>query len=475
MRHRRGTSRQQTTLFPVMLDEVVAEDALVRVVDSWVGSLDMKALGFQKAQPQALGAPPYDPADLLKLYVWGYLGAVRSSRSLERECHRNVECMWLLGGLKPDHKTVANFRRDNVQSLLAVCAAFVQFARNQRLIAGTTVAVDGSKFRAVASRKAVMGKRELTAQAQRNAREIEQYLKLLDTQDEQEAAQAQPRAEDVRRALEQLQQERKEIQADVQRLAESGATTFVKSEPQAHAMPSLQQAPGYNLQTAVETQSHLIVAHEVTNAVSDQRQLSPIAQAAVQALGQPCTVVADAGYANGEQIKELDDKGITTFVAPKRSPNSHGGGKLYDRTAFTYDAQNDHFTCPAGKLLVRKGVHHRDKLVIYAARSKDCAACVNKPQCTEGKRRQVHRHLHEEALEANAKRVAEQPQMMKLRRQTVEHPFADLKHRILGNARMLLRGLEGASAEFSLAVLAYNLKRVFNLKGANWMRRAVQG
>ncbi len=187
MAHRRGENRQQAALFPVMLDELVESASLVRVIDAWVGSLDLAKLGFGKALAQRMGTPPYDPADLLKLYIWGYLDAVRSSRALERECHRNVECMWLMGRLAPDHKTIADFRRANAQPLVAVCAAFVQFARVQRLIAGTTVAIDGTKIRAVASRKAVQGRRDLQAQAKRNAEEIERYLKLLDSEDAQAA------------------------------------------------------------------------------------------------------------------------------------------------------------------------------------------------------------------------------------------------------------------------------------------------
>jgi transposase len=471
MGHRRGESRQQTALFPVMLDELVADDALVRVVDAWVDSLDLKALGFQKAQAQVLGAPPYDPADLLKLYIWGYLSALRSSRGLERECGRNVECMWLLGRLAPDHKTIAEFRRTNTQALVAVCAAFVQFARAQRLIAGSTVAVDGSKVRAVASRKAVVGRRQLVAQAERNAREIEQYMKLLEDNDQREAGQ-QRAGGDVRRTLDQLQGQQQAIQADLQRM--QGGNTLVRSEPQAQAMRSLGSAPGYNLQTAVETQSHLIVAQAVINEANDQRQLAPMAQAASQALGQPCTVIADGGYGNGEQLAKLEDDAMTSYVAVKRSANSHGGGTLYDRSAFSYDRESDSFTCPAHKILVRKKVNRRDKQIVYTAHPQDCAACPNKPQCTQSKARQVTRHLYEDALQANASRVAEQPQMMALRRQTAEHPFGTIKNGILGNARLLMRGLQGAQAELSIAVLVYNLKRVFNMKGAHWMRAALQ-
>jgi transposase len=279
MGQRRGESRRQAALFPVMLDELVAQDGLVRVVDAWVGSLDVKALGFGKAQAQVMGAPPYDPADLLKLYIWGYLSAIRSSRALERECHRNVECMWLLGRLAPEHKTIAEFRRSNTQALVAVCAAFVQFARSQRLIAGATVAIDGSKIRAVASRKAVVRKQELTQQATRNAQQIEQYLQLLDTQDRQEAGSA-PRAQDVRRALDQLQRQQAQVDAQVQQLAQRSGSTLVAAELEAQVMGhALNFAPGYNLQTAVESQSHLIVAHEVTNEANDLRQLQPMAEA----------------------------------------------------------------------------------------------------------------------------------------------------------------------------------------------------
>lgn len=475
MGHRRGESREQAALFPVMLDELVGQESLVRVVDAWVGSLDVAALGFGKARAQVMGAPPYDPADLLRLYVWGYLNAVRSSRALERECQRNVECMWLLGRLAPDHKTIAQFRRTNTQALVAACAAFVAFARAQRLIAGTTVAIDGSKIRAVASRKAVVHKKDLAEQAQRNARQIEQYLQRLDTEDQQDGA-TWARTQDVRRALEQLQGQQAQVKAQLERLQQSRGHTAVQGEPDAQVMGHATHfAPGYNLQTAVESQSHLIVAHEVTNEANDQRQLQPMAEAASRALQQPVTAVADAGYANGEHIAALDAKGITSYVAVHRAVNSQGGGTLYDRTAFSYDRDADRFTCPAGKPLQRKQVQSKDKLVIYAARADDCAACPSKPRCTVAAQRFVSRHLYEDALQANAQRMAQRPDMMQLRKQTVEHPFADLKHRILGNARLLMRGLQGASSELSLAVLAYNLKRASNMKGITWMRQALQG
>jgi transposase/type II secretory pathway component PulM len=475
MGHRTGQDRKQAALFPVMLDELVVQDSLVRVVDAWVASLKMKELGFGKAQAQVMGAPPYNPADLLKLYLWGYLNAVRSSRALERECKRNIECMWLLARLAPDHKTIAEFRRTNTEALVAACAAFVQFARVQKLIAGSTVAIDGSKIRAVASRKAVLNKQQLGEQAERQAWQIEQYLKTLDAQDQHDSA-GDVRTQDVRRALEQLQGQQAQVQAQLERLRQSRGNTAVGGESDAQVMMMAgHSAPGYNLQTAVESQSHLIVAHEVTNQANDLRQLQPIAEAASRALVQPITVVADAGYANGEHIARLDDQGITSFVAVSRGVNNQAGGTLYDRAAFTWHEQGGYFICPAGKSLKRKQISNKDKAVIYAARAEDCGVCASKPHCTSAEQRLISRHLYEHALQANAQRLAERPEMMQLRRQTVEHPFADIKHRILGNARLLVRGLSGASGELSIAVLAYNLKRAFNMKGSHWMRAALRG
>jgi transposase len=473
MAHRRGIDREQAALFPVMLDEAVPRDALVRVVDEWIGTLSMEALGFAKARPQVRGAPPYDPADLLKLYVWGYLNGVTSSRVLERESHRNVECMWLTGNLKPDHKTISEFRRTNKQALVAVCAAFVDFARCQKLVAAT-VAIDGSKIRASASRKAVIGQRQLAEQARRNAQEIERYLAILDEQDERESREHHPSSQDVRRALRELQAQREAIRSQVEQVAASGSSTLVTSEPEAKVMPSLNHAPGYNLQAAVDTQSHLVVAHEVVNTPSDRRQLTPMALAAKQALGELKAVVADAGYSNAEQIATVQKQGIQTFVAEQRSGNSREGGTLYERGDFQYDVQSDSFTCPAGKTLRRHKVHQVGKQVIYMARANDCGACPNKGQCTTGRQRSVSRHLYEEALQANQQNLQHHPHMMQVRRETVEHVFGTIKH-WMPQLRLRLRGLSGAAAELSLAVLAYNIKRVFNLKGSAWMQQAVQG
>jgi len=290
-------------------------------------------------------------------------------------------------------------------------------------------------------------------------------------QDTSQNVQPQTKAHDVQRALRQLRERQAAIQEGIEQLANNRSSALVQTEPEAKLMKSL-HGPGYNLQTAVEATSHLIVAHEVVNDVSDRSQLQPMAEAANQVLQTSCTVVADAGYSNGEQIAKLQDKGVTCFVAPNRAIKTQGDGTLYDKRAFNYDEKSDTRQCPMGKTLTRKSRNRQDKMVVYAAEPQDCQVCASKGKCTVAKQRFVSRHQYEQALEDNATRLAARPQMMCLRRSTVEHPFGTIKTQILGNARLLMRGLEGARAELSLEVLAYNLKRVFNMRGGNWMLQA---
>ena len=473
MAHRRGESRTQAALFPVMLDDLVAPDALVRVVDAWIGTLNLTSMGFSKTQPQRMGRPPYDPADLLKLYVCGYLNGVRSSRALERECRRNVEVMWLLGRLAPDHKTIAEFRRQNSAALVAVSAAFVQFARAERLIQGELVAIDGSKIRAVASKKALRRKIDLQRTQEAITEEIIGYLARLDSADQNENGEATNHSA-VQGALTRLQQRQSELNGEIERLESGRSTLSVQGETEARAMKSLHGAPGYNLQTAVDAHSHLIVHHEVCNEGSDIGQLAPMAQGATRVLEAIPTIVADAGYANAEHLQSLADAGQTAYVATREHANNQGEGNYYQATAFSYDRESDCYVCPANVLLRRKQTMRKENCMVYAAPAKSCVTCTLKPQCTGAKQRFVRRLFNADTVEANARRVAAQPEMMKLRRRTVEHPFGTIKHEILRNARLLMRGLKGAKGELSLAVLAYNLKRLTNWKGTSWALTAVR-
>lgn len=473
MAHRSGESRHQATLFPVLLDELVDSESMVRVIDAWVHQLNLDVLGFSKAQAHTMGRPPYHPGDLLRLYIWGYLNAVRSSRALERECHRNVECMWLLGRLAPDHKTIADFRRVHSQALVHVCASFVQFALSAKLISGHTVAIDGTKVRAVASRSAIVSKAVLQQRHREQQAQIARYLNQLDEQDSRQPADC-ANTKRIRAALDAVRAQAQRTQTELEQLQSHQRSTLIQTEPQAQVMKSLHNAPGYNLQTAVDTESHLVVHQEVNSKANDSTQLQPVAQAAAKVLSSPCKVVADAGYANGEQLAELEQQGIIAYVAPNRAVNNQGEGNLLDRAAFIYSEDTDCYTCPQGKTLARKQLMRAKKMVVYEARMQDCAQCSLKPQCTQAQQRFVSRHLFEQAHARNVQRLEVNPQMMTLRRQTVEHPYGTIKHQILGNARLLMRGLTGAKAELSLAVLAYNLKRAMNMKGASWMLNALR-
>ena len=457
----RGESRDQSQLFPLSLDDLVPADHPCRVIDAFVSYLDLVALGFGKARPAATGRPPYSPADLLKLYLYGYLNRVRSSRRLERECQRNVEVMWLLNRLVPDHKTIAEFRRQNGKGLRESSVAFVRFCQSVGLIKGEWIAIDGSKFQAVAGNNSVADRHRLQQEQQRLEQKIAIYLDALDQADadEQEADMA-PDA--VHTALALLQQEQANVAAVLEQMESRGESRVILGEPEARLMKG--RGPSYNLQSAVDAEHALIVSHALTNEVTDNRSLQPMSEAASEMLRKETfNVVADAGYSNGEQIAALEVRGIVPHVPVNRAVNNQGDGRLFDRSRFAYDVATDTLCCPAGKTLMRKQLQRRKRTVIYTALADDCTNCPLKLQCTTRRVRLVSRHLHEDAL--NRMMLRTTAEVMRLRRSTVEHPFATLKYNILEKPRFLMRGLWGAGTEIAVATLMYNLKRAMTVLG----------
>jgi transposase len=421
---------------------LIPDDHVCRVIDAFVDRLDMAALGFERSEPAETGRPGYDPRGLLKLYLYGYLQQIRSSRRLESECRRNIELMWLLGRLAPDHKTIAEFRRMHREGVTAAGVELVRLARSVGLVKGEWVAIDGSKFHTVSSERSV-----------REREALERYLEQLEQTDQQDEVVIDPSA--VASALEKLRQH---------------------PEPEAGLMrTSHGLIPAYNVQAAVDAEHALIVAQEVTIQAGDNCSLQPMAeaaQAAVSEPAQPLNVVADAGYSNGEQAEACEAKGILPHVPANRGVNNQGDGTLFDRTEFAYQPESDTFLCPAGQTLARKQLSRKDRAVIYAGQPDVCGTCALKSQCTTSSRRLVTRHLHEEALQRMQKRAT--PEAMQLRRSVVEHPFANLKYRIFGHPRFLLRGLRGAQTEISLAVAAYNLKRMLNIVGGHKLHAALR-
>ena len=427
----RGEGRTQGTLFPVTLEELIPADHVCRVIDVFVSKLDMEGLGFVRAEAAETGRPGYDPRDLLKLYLYGYLQQVRSSRRLEAECRRNIEVMWLLERLVPDHKSIAEFRRIHCDAVTDAGAELIGLARSLGLVRGEWVAIDGSKFRAASSSRSVHERNEL-----------KRYLERMEQADTEEELEIDPAA--VARALEKLQQH---------------------PEPEARFMRTpAGKLPAYNVQTAVDAEHALIVTQQVTSEAIDNRCLQPMAEAAQAAVGsseQEIHVVADAGYSNGEQAAACEAQGITPHVPANRSVNNQGDGTLFDRTQFQYDEITDTFLCPAGQRLNRH--QRKDRCIVYAGRPEVCGACPLKSRCTTGSRRLLKKHLHDAALQRMQQRAT--PEAMRLRKSIVEHPFAALKYRIFGHPRFVMRGLKGAQTEISLGVMAYNLKRMMNVLG----------
>lgn len=439
MAYIQGEGRSQGTLFPVVLDELVPADHVCRVIDAFVDTLAMTELSFERATTADTRRPGYDPRDLLNLYLYGYLNQIRSSRRLEAECRRNVEVMWLLRRLYPDHKSIAEFRRVHREAVTAAGAALIRFAKSCGLIRGEWIAIDGSKFRAVASINTV---RERVA--------LQRYLDSLEKADTEQETKIDQSA--VQAALEKLKQ---------------------NAEPEAGFMLVRRQAlPAYNIQTAVDTEHALIVAHAVVLDASDIRCLKPMAEAAKEALeADSFKVVADAGYSNGEQVAHCEAAGMMPFVPVMRTVNNQGNGTLFDRGDFRYEPETDSYICPGNQRLLRKHTNYKDRYTMYKASAADCGSCSLKSRCTQAPRRGLARHLYEEALNRMQERVT--PEVMRLRRSTVEHPFATIKYQIFGHPRLLLRGLSGAKTEIALATMAYNLKRITNLLGAAKLTEAL--
>jgi transposase len=434
-----GEGRGQGTLFPVTLDDVIPEDHVCRVIDAFVGRLDMDELGFLRAEAAETGRPGYDPRDLLKLYLYGYLQQIRSSRRLEAECQRNIELMWLLGRLRPDHKSIAEFRRLHRDAVVETGAELIAFARSVGLVRGEWIAIDGSKFRAVSSANSVHERLAL-----------ERYLERMESADGEEEPVIDPSA--VASALEKLRQH---------------------PEPEVGFMHTAQgQVPAYNVQTAVDAEHGLIVVQKVTDEANDTRSLLPMAEAAQAAVGDgqsALKVIADAGYSNGEQASACEAKGIIPHLPANRGKNHKGDGTLFDRTQFEYQQETDTMLCPAGHHLRRDC--RKGRSIVYAGRPEICGACPLKSQCTVSRRRLVKRHLHDAALQRmNARATAA---VMQLRGSIVEHPFATIKYHIFGHPRFLLRGLRGAQTEMGLAVMVYNFKRMLKVLGGTTLRLAL--
>ena len=462
-----GVGRQQMVMFPESLDEYIAEDNPVRFVDAFVGSLDVRGLGFERSVPKETGRPPYDPRDLLKLYIYGYLNRIRSSRKLEKEAGRNVEVMWLLGKMTPDFKTIADFRRDNGDPIRGACREFTLLCRRLGLYGGELVAIDGSKFKAGNSRERNYTQRKLKALTKQTEAKIERYLQELDENDAQETDSEKLTKEELQEKIEWLKEHKRKYDELQQQMEESGESQISLTDTDARSMKlgaGRGSVVGYNAQVSVDAKHKLIVDHEVTNACNDMQQLSPMAIRAQEVLEvESLEVVADAGYYNGKEIKECTDNGIVPYVPQTNSSYNRQKG-LYTKKDFRYDAENDCYRCPAGEALGyrRSGTNkHGQQMRHYT--TKACKTCVMKSKCTRAKEgRWIQRWEDEKLLEEMAHRLRTKPDKLRQRKGIVEHPFGIIKHS-MEQGYFLTRGLPKVRTEMSLTVLAYNMKRVMGL------------
>jgi transposase len=461
-----GENRSQSTLFPESLDDYIAQDNAIRVVDAFVNKLDFQALGFTRAEPSATGRPGYQPATLLKIYVYGYLNRIQSSRRLERESHRNVELIWLTGRLMPDFKTIADFRKDNRKAIRRVCIEFVGVCRELELFSATLVAIDGSKFKAVNSRDKNFTRKSVKRRLQKTQANIDRYLAQLDAADREEPEIREVTAAELRQKIASMEAKMEELKAHEAEVEAHPDHQVSLTDADARSMMKAGGGSevGYNVQTAVDSKHHLIAVHEVTNAPSDRSQLASMADQAKTALdAKTLTVVADPGYYKGEEIVACKKKGIQALV-PKVDTSGKRAKGQYTRSEFRYDADQDEYVCPAEERMPYKFTTEEKGKKLRVYMTFKCPDCPLKAQCTTGKERRIRRWVDEHWLEAAAADLQKHPEAMRQRKQMVEHPYGTIKH-WMGSTHFLMKRLPNVQTEMSLHVLAYNLRRAINVLG----------
>lgn len=467
-----GQDRQQSTLFPERIDDYVGEDSPVRVIDVFIDKLDISGLGF-KTEAASTGRPGYHARTMLKIYVYGYLNQVHSSRRLEREAQRNVELMWLTGRLAPDFKTLADFRKDNGEAIRLVCREFVMLCRKLNLLTEALVAIDGSKFKAVNSRDKNFTKAKMKRRLAEVEASIERYLAELDAAD---AASPPEKTQSLRDRVAALEKEMDRLKKLEVRMLEAPDQQLSLTDPDSRSMKSRGSGVvGYNVQTAVDAKHHLIVAHEVTNIGIDRRLLTKMAKRAKEVMApepkERLSVIADRGYYRGEELLACEQANIETYVAKADTSGKRAKGE-FPRTAFRYVPEDDEYECPAGKKLIYRFTREESGKQIRRYWASACVRCPLRSQCTPSDYRRVSRWEHESVIEAAEERLSRHPEMMQSRRSTVEHPFGTLKA-WMGSTHFLTRTLDRVGTEMSLHVLAYNMKRAIRLVGAKAVLEAI--
>ena len=470
-----GIDRSQSSLFPAHLEDYVAEDNPVRAVDAFVEGLDLGRLGFGRVEPLEKGRPCYHPATLLKIYIFGYLNRIPSSRRLERECQRNIELIWLTGQLAPDFKTIADFRKDNGKAIREVCQAFVELCRELDLLGAASVAIDGSKFKAVNARDNNFTEAKMKRRFERIEESIARYLSQLETTDLRGEAVPEAKVERLQDKLAKLKQEVARLNAIKEEMMQSEDKQVSLTDPDARSMATSGQDTGivgYNVQIAVDTKNHIIVTHEVTNVGTDYHHLLNMGEQARSAMGvETMEVVADRGYHEGYEILACEEAGITVTI-PRRLTSSAKAEGRFGKQDFVYVAADDVYICPAGEQLTYRFASEQDGKIMRRYWTTACKICPLKPKCTPGPERRVSRWEHEAILETVQSRLDQHPEKMTARRSTAEHPFGTIKC-WMGATHFLTKRLPRVATEMAFNVLAYNMKRVMAILGVAGLREAL--
>jgi transposase len=466
-RYVESQDRQQVTLLPECLDDFIGEENPVRVVDAFVDELDLAAAGFEGMVPASTGRPAYHPSVLLKVYIYGYLNRVQSSRRLERECQRNVELMWLTGRLAPDFKTIADFRRDNGRGIRVACSQFVAICRKLKLLVDGVVAVDGSKFKAVNNRDRNFTPNKLEQRMKQIQESIDRYLQALDTADRTQPDDLPARTARLHDKLGKLRRQMNDLRDVERRLQQQPDQQLSQTDPDARSMATSGRGTGivgYNVQIATDTTHHFIVAHEVLNVGHDRTALSSMAKKAQEGLGrQGIGLIADRGYYKGLEILDSEKAGVQTLIPKPMTSGSKAEGR-FSKADFVFDAQADVYHCPAGQILRRGPDRVEDGMTLHSYVRYGCSNCPMKTECTPAGFRRIRRWEHEDVLDAMQRRLDQNPDAMKIRRRTVEHVFGTLKH-WMGSTHFLMKTLKHVPTEISLHVLAYNFKRLMSVLG----------
>ncbi len=475
MRYIQGTDRQQTTLLPERVDDYIAENNPVRFIDAFVDSIDLQQLEFKYSETKDIGRMPYNPGDLLKLYIYGYLNKIRSSRQLERATHQNIELIWLLHQLHPDFKTIADFRKDNQSSIKLVCREFSVLCRRLDLFGCELIAIDGSKFSAVNNNARNFTKKKLQRLIRQVDEQIDAYLEEMDQGDRAEQDVKTPSTEELKKKIEQLRMKKGHYRGLQKQLNKSEVTQVSLTDPDSRLMKtSAGFDMAYNVQIVTDSKNKLIVDYEVTNDECDQKMLSAMAIKAKETLGvETISAVADAGYWERSNLKICHEAGIEVYLPQKPEKSNNKSQGLFTKDDFHFDAAADYYICPAGQKLACRGSRERngykEKLYIASA----CSHCSLKSKCSRNKKsRRIFRWVHEDIMEQLDRRSQDHKEIVNLRKALVEHPFGSLKH-WMGHGYFLMRGRPKVSTEMALSILSYNMKRILKIKDFKELMAAV--